>query len=114
MQGGPFGPEGIDLSGVMESPISQEDMKKRQAIEFDLVLIGQISAGLIRSGDIIQTMEENECFKDFPEKEAISAEAKDIHAQFLEYQLTILRKVAKAMKGLEPLGGKPPIQIREK
>ncbi len=92
--------------------MSEEEMLKRQKIELDLVLMGQVNAGLVRTGDIMMSMEKNEIFKDFPKREEILKEATDVHAVFLEYQMTILRKVAKAMKELEPLGGQPPIKIR--
>ncbi len=109
---GPGGQGPLDLSQILGRPMSEEEALKRQKIEYDLVLMGQVNAGLVRTGDIMMSMEKNEVFQNFPKREEILQEATDMHAVYLEYQMTMLRRVAKAMKLLEPLGAKPPIQIR--
>jgi len=101
----------FDLRMITQQPISEEEVIKRKAMEFDLVLMSQIQNCLVKSGDIIQSMGTNENFADFPNREEILEKAQESHAVFLEYMFSMLASVGKQLKALEPLGGKPPIQI---
>ena len=110
--GGRRGPQGPIMLNANQ-PISHEELQKRQVMEMDVVLLSAVQKCLAVTADTIGCMKTDEKFVDFPKRKMILENATKLHGSFLEKQLSMLTRINKQFKAMEPFGGKPPVEIME-
>lgn len=107
--------EGISQGQVLgQGGMGPKELELRQKMEFNLVMASNLQQAIAVAGDMVKKYnKENPNYMDAPEGERHRAEALDVHEDFVEMQLRMLRTIRGQMKKCSPFSGMKDLKFKD-
>lgn len=93
--------------------MTHEELEKRQAMEYEIVMAQHLQHMIVVSADLVKTCSDNEVFEKMPGRERTGTQAMLLHADFCRMQVLLMETIRKKMNECQPFASKKGLNLTD-